>query len=496
MHKPIISGIAMMALLVGAPSATAQIQWSEPMQLTDSIAFMNVRAALQGDVIHVVGHSDPINFYYVRSTDGGATWSRAATPAPADTFNGCSQPDVICSNGKVHMAWLGNLIGLERDQVYHISSSDSGATWSTPHRVFDNDAGFLKYPRLAAKGDTLFLTCRVADVGYSYNLVFRSFNAGNSWRDSTIAEPASWGADTGIQFLYSNGIVHLIYAMSSGGLDIFYRRSADLGLTWSEAARLSTQDGEAGQGASAAADSLGRVVAGWMDYKYGSMCGFSGDILNRVSLDNGVVFESEGRGTNTQSGNASSFSILDDVVNVIWGDEWPFGCGHPKIMYSYSRDWGQTWAEPQLISGNYPSNDRSTAIVGWISGDTTIIRCFWDRAADFGTDLWYVRGQYIRTSVQDRDETVASYEITLLAYPNPFNSSVAISYSLDSREGGALAIYDLLGQRIKVFELLGKEGKISWDAKDKQGKTVSSGIYFAQVQTPQSSSVIRLYYVK
>jgi len=70
-------------------------------------------------------------------------------------------------------------------------------------------------------------------------------------------------------------------------------------------------------------------------------------------------------------------------------------------------------------------------------------------------------------------------------------------------EGGELAIYNLLGERIRKYKLPGREGMIIWDACDAKGNKVSSGIYFAKARygseatmTPQRSKTIKLLLMK
>jgi flagellar hook assembly protein FlgD len=70
-------------------------------------------------------------------------------------------------------------------------------------------------------------------------------------------------------------------------------------------------------------------------------------------------------------------------------------------------------------------------------------------------------------------------------------------------EGGELAIYNLLGERIRKYKLPGREGKINWDACDAKGNKVSSGIYFAKARygskatsAPQESKAVKLLYLK
>jgi len=483
--------------------ALAQIEWTEPVQLTDSIYFMDVRAAMQGSTIHVVGGVAPIKFYYVRSTDDGITWSRPITPASADTFEGCSGPDIIYSSSKVHLAWKGNLAGMiDRDQVYHISSSDDGETWSAPHRVFNRDFDFplMKYPRIAAIGDTLFISCRVADFTNSYLLSFRSFDAGVTWRDSVVADPEAWGLDDHHAMFCSRGTVHLIYRMAildSTAYEIFHRKSTDLGATWSQRTMISEFDDQHGQSPSAYADTLGDIFAAWEDDRYGSRCGMlTAEILNRSSTDNGQTWLPEGRTTYTQTALQPACFVLASTFHITWSDYLWHSCERGKVTYSFSTDWGQTWCEPRLISNGDPIGDRSSVIIGKALQDTIILLCFWDRDGDPGTDLYYVRGQYIQTSISEGDDGEIPEGIILSAYPNPFNSSVSITYNFHSRKGREIGIYNVEGQLIKSFAVDGKEGKIYWDATDASGKKVSSGPYFARTGAPQSSSTLKLFYIK
>lgn len=201
--------------------------------------------------------------------------------------------------------------------------------------------------------------------------------------------------------------------------------------------------------------------------------------------------------TYTQSGDASACFVSGSTAHIIWNDSWPFGCLTAKIMFSRSEDYGQSWSEPELMSGNYPSSDRASAIVESFSGDTTIIHCFWARGGDGGAaNLYYVRGLYVPTAIHDRDDTEIPHTIVLSAYPNPFNASVAISYRFQTGKGGTLEIFNIQGQQVNSFKLNGKEGRINWDARDTMGNKISSGIYFARVSTPQTSETIRLLLIR
>ena len=79
-------------------------------------------------------------------------------------------------------------------------------------------------------------------------------------------------------------------------------------------------------------------------------------------------------------------------------------------------------------------------------------------------------------------------------YPNPFNASTSIKYTLPTSAQVEIAIYDIQGQLVRT---LSKGEKSSgthiaiWDGKDNIGKDVSSGVYFCQLKTPTGILEIR-----
>ncbi len=73
-------------------------------------------------------------------------------------------------------------------------------------------------------------------------------------------------------------------------------------------------------------------------------------------------------------------------------------------------------------------------------------------------------------------------------YPNPFNPTTTISFSLNTEntEDTELIIYNLKGQKIRTFnchpELVEGQSSIVWHGTDQAGKPVSSGIYFYELK--------------
>jgi hypothetical protein len=83
----------------------------------------------------------------------------------------------------------------------------------------------------------------------------------------------------------------------------------------------------------------------------------------------------------------------------------------------------------------------------------------------------------------------SSGEITAFSlkqnYPNPFNPACNIQYALPTDCHVILAVYNILGQKVKVlvdaYQSAGPKS-VEWDGKDDQGRDVTSGVYFYRMQ--------------
>ncbi len=84
-------------------------------------------------------------------------------------------------------------------------------------------------------------------------------------------------------------------------------------------------------------------------------------------------------------------------------------------------------------------------------------------------------------------------------FPDPFRKSTVISFELSESEKVTVEIYNCIGQKIRTLT----EGKmdtgrhnISWNALDKYGKTVPSGVYFCRLATPDFKSIKKMQFIK
>jgi len=71
-------------------------------------------------------------------------------------------------------------------------------------------------------------------------------------------------------------------------------------------------------------------------------------------------------------------------------------------------------------------------------------------------------------------------------YPNPFNPTTTISFSLPDEQEIDITIYNIKGQKVKRLingQLTAGNHTMIWDGKDTNGKSVSTGIYFYKLKT-------------
>ncbi|MEX1275107.1 MAG: alpha-amylase family glycosyl hydrolase [Bacteroidota bacterium] len=97
-----------------------------------------------------------------------------------------------------------------------------------------------------------------------------------------------------------------------------------------------------------------------------------------------------------------------------------------------------------------------------------------------------------------RDEGVGSVPSEFMLhqnFPNPFNPSTTITYSVPHRTPINLKVYTLLGHEVTTL----KQGEVEagqhvavWDGKNESGRTVASGIYFVRLQAGAFTAIRKL----
>jgi len=103
------------------------------------------------------------------------------------------------------------------------------------------------------------------------------------------------------------------------------------------------------------------------------------------------------------------------------------------------------------------------------------------------------------TKIDDEEIQISNYLIEMANYPNPFNPSTTIKYSLKEDSKVKLNIYNIKGQNIKQLvndQLTAGQHSVIWTGKDDDDSPVSSGIYFYNLKTENHEKTKRMILLK
>jgi hypothetical protein len=95
-------------------------------------------------------------------------------------------------------------------------------------------------------------------------------------------------------------------------------------------------------------------------------------------------------------------------------------------------------------------------------------------------------------TVGNIDHQITNHSINFLNnYPNPFNPTTTIEFSIKENETGTLSIYNIKGQCILKKEFSSGSHKYFWDASKH-----ASGLYLYRLQTNSFSEMKKMIMLK
>ena len=108
----------------------------------------------------------------------------------------------------------------------------------------------------------------------------------------------------------------------------------------------------------------------------------------------------------------------------------------------------------------------------------------WDEATFRFSDNNYNFVEETITNNSSSDNELPIANSILRNYPNPFNPSTTISFSLPEDGDVELSIYNIKGQKVKQLvsdQFIAGQHSVAWNGTDGNNQPVSSGIYFYQL---------------
>ena len=141
-----------------------------------------------------------------------------------------------------------------------------------------------------------------------------------------------------------------------------------------------------------------------------------------------------------------------------------------------------TGDQPVLVSGN---------IENWIMNNPADVYFIMFDQLDYSSDAQIVQawlGPEGTVTTVASDQIDHPQNIPMSNYPNPFNSSTTLQYSVSQDEFIIIKVYNENGQIVKTIEdgafQSSGDYEVTWDGNDDDGKQVSTGVYFIILETP------------
>lgn len=177
-----------------------------------------------------------------------------------------------------------------------------------------------------------------------------------------------------------------------------------------------------------------------------------------------------GVGHNSIGWSGSSPNYESGFSMVVPGSQSPTGCTLQTFVYEVFRD---DWS----LLGWYPCEIEDVSLEYKVWG---VLK----------------EGEPERPDGPKVESGIAPYDFALKsAYPNPFNGSILIEFSLPSDRHAVIDIFDVLGRKICTLldaKIKGGQYSVIWTGKDNGNKDVASGIYFCRLDAGGISTTKKL----
>jgi aminopeptidase N len=194
-------------------------------------------------------------------------------------------------------------------------------------------------------------------------------------------------------------------------------------------------------------------------------------------------------------------------------DQWIYDEYYPVYSYGYEQETGTNILTLQINQTQGQNNWREIfempidIKINFTNGSDTLFTVWNDQVStiynfpltaevnsvEIDPDEWILRDVEQVTDVMETQEKLFAFNLGT-NYPNPFNPSTTISFSIPARASTTLVVYDILGNEITTLINEEREGgnyTISFDASD-----LTSGIYFYRLTSGGISQSRKMLLIK
>lgn len=268
-----------------------------------------------------------------------------------------------------------------------------------------------------------------------------------------------------------------------------------------------------GQGISCDGDSISPKIFNNTIYDYGYYAGIAMAALATNSGHTSVFNNIVKRGnTKPVAGIVWSSKVSVEIgYNNVHDAQNTTGVGGDYAVYTDGSGWGghsggdgKISADPMFVgpdTGNFYLSEASTSIDAAtpfvLSGQDTIYKIssmeYVGDAPDMGA---YEAG--LVSAIDDFSPLPQGYALEV-NYPNPFNPTTTIPFSISVPGHVQISIYNTAGQKVVTVvnrPYAAGNHKVVWNGSDRFGLPVSSGVYFLSMRAGDFVAVRRITFVK
>ena len=214
-----------------------------------------------------------------------------------------------------------------------------------------------------------------------------------------------------------------------------------------------------------------------------------------------IVFSNSSEGTLpiTLSSFTASYSA-NGYVRVDWATASETAVMGYYILRSVNDNLTEAQAVSPLIEAANASDGATYSFRDSdLQADT--VYYYWLNNQDFnGSEGFYGPLQvFVENNGQGSEPVIPTITQALGNYPNPFNPSTNLRYSLAEAADVKIRIYNNRGQQVREYDVQhSKPGffTLVFDGKDASGRDLSSGVYFYRMQIGQYSATNRMLLLK
>jgi hypothetical protein len=297
--------------------------WSKPSNVSksDGVSSHPGIAVEPSGAIDVVwrngGYEKRISdVYFTRSADNGKTWTE-----PLDVSNtpGVSTEPVLAvgADNSIHIAWIDTTSGETHPDVYYVSSTDAGKSFSKAADISDTP-GVSSEPTIAATAqDTVHLAWLDTTPGPTHPDIFYAKKSAGVWtKAKDVSNTPRMSSHPGLA-CGAKGRVYLTWTDNSqkeDAADVWCARAGETA-GFAKLVNISATSGVSSE-AAIGTDSKGRVGVVWSDTTSGVQ---QPDIFTRVGIDHLEQITQAIDLTNTKGmSKHPQLSFAGNTMFVVW----------------------------------------------------------------------------------------------------------------------------------------------------------------------------------